>query len=110
LKFTPIPVLHGRLPISGFRFHDAAYITDVSEIPESTFPLLEGLDVLILDALRPKPHPTHFSLAQAVATVERVKPKRAFFTHIAHDMGHVATNSILPAHVQLAYDWLELEF
>jgi phosphoribosyl 1,2-cyclic phosphate phosphodiesterase len=85
-------------------------VTDVSEIPETTYPLLEGLDTLIIDGLRPKPHPTHLSLEQALAVVERVKPRRAFFTHIAHDLGHEATNATLPSHVQLAYDGLRLEF
>ena len=110
LSFTPVTVLHGNLPILAFRFRNTAYITDVSEIPEASIPLLEGLDTLILDALRPKPHPTHFSLDQAVAMVERLKPRRAFFTHIAHELGHEATNSTLPPHVQLAYDGLQLEF
>jgi phosphoribosyl 1,2-cyclic phosphate phosphodiesterase len=109
LKVTPVPVMHGNVSILGFRFRDTAYVTDVSEIPESSIPLLEGLDILILDALRHKPHPTHLSLAQAVAMVERLKPRRAFFTHIAHDLGHQATNSALPSHVQLAYDGLKLE-
>ncbi len=110
LKVIPVPVLHGKLPILGYRFRDTAYVTDVSEIPEASIPLLEGLDVLILDALRPKPHPTHLSLAQALAMVERLKPRRAFFTHIAHELGHQQTNSTLPSHVQLAYDGLRLEF
>jgi phosphoribosyl 1,2-cyclic phosphate phosphodiesterase len=110
LTFTPVPVVHGNQPILGYRFRDTAYVTDVSEIPESSIPLLQGLDTLILDGLRPKPHPTHFSIAQALAQVERLKPKRAFFTHIAHDLGHEATNSTLPSHVQLAYDGLRLEF
>ncbi len=110
LKMIPIPLLHGKLPILGFRFHDTAYMTDVSEIPESSAPLLEGLDTLILDALRIKPHPTHFTLAQALQIVERLRPRRAFFTHIAHDLGHESTNSALPEQVQLAYDGMELEF
>ncbi|HTS68671.1 MAG TPA: MBL fold metallo-hydrolase [Terriglobia bacterium] len=110
LKFIPVPVVHGLLPILGFRFRDTAYLTDVSEIPESSFPLLEGLDTLIIDSLRPKPHPTHLSLEQSVAMVEKLKPRRAYFTHIAHELGHEATNSTLPAHVQLAYDGLGLEF
>jgi len=110
LTFTPVPVLHGLLPIFGFRLRDVAYITDVSAIPESTFALLEGLDTLIIDGLRPKPHPTHLSVEQALAVVERVKPRRAYFTHIAHDLGHEATNAALPRHVQLAYDGLKLEF
>jgi len=109
LKLTPIPVLHGNMPILGYRFRDAAYITDVSAIPEASFPLLESLDVLILDALRHKPHPTHLSLDQALALVERIQPRRAFFTHIAHELGHAETNARLPAHVRLAHDGLELE-
>jgi phosphoribosyl 1,2-cyclic phosphate phosphodiesterase len=109
LNLIPVPVLHGNLPILGFRFRDTAYLTDVSEIPESSLPLLEGLDILIIDSLRHKPHPTHLSLAQALAMVERLKPRRAFFTHIAHELGHQETNSTLPSHVQLAYDGLKLE-
>jgi phosphoribosyl 1,2-cyclic phosphate phosphodiesterase len=107
---TPVPVLHGNLPILGFRFRAVAYVTDVSEIPESSMPLLEGLDLLILDALRPKPHPHHLSLSQALAVVERLRPRRALFTHIAHQLGHQATNASLPPHVQLAYDGLRVEF
>ena len=110
LNITPVPVLHGHLPILGYRLRDTAYVTDVSEIPESSLPLLAGLDILIIDALRPKPHPTHFSLAEALAMVERLRPRRAFFTHIAHELGHQATNSALPSHVQLAYDGLRVEF
>jgi len=109
LKLIPVPVLHGNLTILGFRVRDAAYLTDVSEVPESSFPLLADLDVLIIDALRHKPHPTHLSLTQALAMVERLKPKRAFFTHIAHELGHEQTNSILPANVRLAYDGLQVE-
>jgi phosphoribosyl 1,2-cyclic phosphate phosphodiesterase len=109
LRVTPVPVLHGNLSILGYRFRDVAYITDVSEIPETSFSLLEGLDILILDALRHKPHPTHLSLEQALAIVERLKPRRALFTHVAHELGHEATNARLPAHVRLAYDGLKLE-
>jgi phosphoribosyl 1,2-cyclic phosphate phosphodiesterase len=109
LKFIPVPVMHGDMPILGFRFRDTAYLTDVSEIPESSLSLLAGLDVLIVDALRLKPHPTHQTLAQALAMVERLKPRRAFFTHIAHELGHEQINSTLPEHVKLAYDGLRLE-
>jgi len=109
LRVTPVPVMHGNLPILGYRFRDVAYITDVSEIPETSFSLLEDLDLLILDALRYKPHPTHLSLEQALATVERLKPRRALFTHVAHELGHEATNARLPSHVRLAYDGLKLE-
>ena len=109
LKIIPIPVTHGNATILGYRFCDTAYLTDVSAIPESSLALLERLDTLILDALRIRPHPTHLSLAQALEMVERLKPRRAFFTHIAHELGHAATNSTLPPHVQLAYDGLKLE-
>ena len=109
LRLTPVPVLHGNLPILGFRFRDIAYVTDVSEIPETSLFLLEGLDLLILDALRHKPHPTHLSLEQALAMVERLKPRRALFTHIAHELGHEETTARLPSHVRLAYDGLKLE-
>ena len=110
LIITPVPVLHGNLPILGFRFRDTAYITDVSEIPESSMPLLAGLETLIIDALRHKPHPTHLTVAQALAMVDRLKPRRALFTHIAHDLGHQATNCTLPSYAQLAHDGLSLEF
>ncbi len=108
-SFVPIPVLHGDLPVLGFRFGSAAYVTDFSTIPDSSLLSLEGLDLLILDALRHKPHPTHSSLEQSLALVERLKPKRALFTHIAHDLGHAETNALLPQHVELAYDGLGVE-
>ena len=108
-KFVPVPVLHGDLPVLGFRFGAAAYVTDFSTIPESSLPLLENLDVLVLDALRHKPHPTHSNLEQSLALVERLKPRRAYFTHIAHELGHEATNATLPANVRLAHDGLKLE-
>jgi len=108
-SFTPIPVLHGDLPVLGFRFGNSAYVTDFSTIPETSLPLLEGLDMLVLDALRHKPHPTHSNLEQSLNLVERLKPRRAYFTHIAHELAHEATNATLPPHVQLAYDGLKIE-
>ena len=108
-RLIPLPVLHGNLPVLGFRFGKTAYVTDFSAIPDSTIPLIEGLDVLVLDALRHKPHPTHSSLEQSLDWVERLKPRRACFTHIAHELGHEATNAALPPHVRLAYDGLKLE-
>lgn len=108
-RLTPLSVLHGNLPVLGFRFGQTAYVTDFSTIPETTLPLLEGLDVLILDALRHKPHPTHSSIEQSLALIERLKPRRAYFTHIAHELGHEETNAALPPGVQLAYDGLKLE-
>jgi phosphoribosyl 1,2-cyclic phosphate phosphodiesterase len=108
-RFVPLPVFHGKLSILGFRVRRVAYVTDFSSIPEETIPLLEGLDVLILDALRHVPHPTHSTVAQSVEWVRRLKPQRALFTHMAHDLGHQATNASLPANTALAFDGLKLE-
>lgn len=108
LTFTPISLKHGSGPCHGFRFGNVAYLTDHSEIPEESYPLLEGLDVLFLDALRHKPHPTHSTVAASLKTVERLRPARAFFTHISHDLRHESTENQLPPHVRLAYDGLEL--
>ena len=109
LDFTPIPIWHGKTPIIGFRFGQAAYLTDHSDIPESSLPVLEDLDVLFLDALRREPHPSHSSVEQALKWVERLRPKRAFFTHICHDLSHAAVSAELPRGVQLAYDGLSIE-
>ena len=108
--FQRIPVTHGRQTITGYRFGAAAYLTDMSDLPAESLALLEGLDVLILDALRREPHPSHSHLDRSLGFVERLKPKRAFFTHISHDLDHSATNAVLPETVQLAYDGLSLEF
>jgi len=109
LDIVPIPVLHGNQVILGFRIDGVAYLTDVSEIPESSYALLEGLEVLILDTLRPHPHPTHLTVEQALRVIERLKVPRGYCTHIAHDLGHEETNARLPSHVRLAYDGLRLE-
>jgi riboflavin kinase/FMN adenylyltransferase len=113
VKITPIPLVHGEMTVLGFRFGRAAYLTDFNSVPESSFALLQGLDDVILDALRDTPHPMHQTVEQALALVEKIKPKRAWFTHIAHDLGHAATNERLRkqghANVQLAYDGLRLE-
>ena len=109
VEFLPVPIFHGRRPILGFRVGAFAYLTDCSGIPEASWPLLEGVRVLVLDALRDRPHPTHFSIAQALEAVARVAPDRAYFTHICHDLPHAATCARLPAGVQLAYDGLVLE-
>lgn len=108
--FQRIPVTHGRETISGFRFGSAAYLTDMSDIPAESLALLQNLDILILDALRPEPHPSHSHLAKSVAYVEQLKPKRAFFTHMGHDLDQHATEAILPDHIRLAYDGLQLAF
>jgi phosphoribosyl 1,2-cyclic phosphate phosphodiesterase len=109
IEFTPIPAHHGPQSVLGFRFGKAAYLTDFSRVPESSKGLLRGLDDFILDALRYVPHPMHSTVDQSLALVEELKPKRAWFTHICHDLGHTVTNERLPAHVRLAYDGLQFE-
>ena len=108
--FQRIPVQHGRQVITGYRFGRAAYLTDMSDIPAESVPLLQGLDVLILDALRHEPHPSHSHLEKSIGFAEQLKPKRAFFTHISHDLGHAATEMALPDGMHMAYDGLRLEF
>ena len=105
----PIPALHGPLPVLGFRFGGAAYLTDFSTLPQSSKELLRGLDHLILDALRYKPHPMHSNVEQSLALIEELKPRHAWFTHICHDLGHEAANAKLPQNVRLSYDGLVLE-
>ena len=108
--FRRIPVTHGREQITGYRFGSAAYLTDMSDIPPESFPLLQNLDVLILDALRRQPHPSHSHLDRSIAYVEQLKPKRAYFTHISHDLDHAPTEAELPPHIRLAYDGLQIQF
>ena len=109
-RFLRVPITHGRHTISGYRFGSAAYLTDLSAIPADSLPLLTGLDVLVLDALRHEPHPTHSNLANSIALVEQLKPRRAFFTHMSHDLDHETTNATLPPHIRLAYDGLQVHF
>ncbi len=108
LKIVPVPLRHGRGWVYGFRFGPAAYLTDHSEIPETSLDLLRDLDVLFLDALRRRPHPTHTTLERALQYVEQLAPRRAFLTHICHDLPHEETERSLPPHVRLAYDGLEV--
>jgi len=108
LTVRPIRLWHGNLAVLGFRINDVAFCTDVSRIPDESWPLLEGLDTLVLDALREKPHPTHFSVGQALEVAERVRPRQTYLTHIAHSLEHEATNARLPPGVELAYDGLRI--
>jgi phosphoribosyl 1,2-cyclic phosphate phosphodiesterase len=103
---TPVPLFHGSRQIYGYRIGSFAYLTDCSAIPDASWPLLEGVDTVILDALRDRPHPTHFSLGESLAIVKRLAPDRAFFTHMCHDLPHAATCARLPEGVELAYDGL----
>ena len=109
LDFTPVRLDHGKGTVYGFRFGRAAYLTDHSDIPPESMEKLTGLDVLFLDALRHRPHPTHSTVERSLQTVEALNPKHAYFTHICHDLAHEATEKSLPPNVHLAYDGLELQ-
>jgi phosphoribosyl 1,2-cyclic phosphate phosphodiesterase len=102
--WTPIPLFHGDMPTLGFRVGNLAYCTDVSLIPEESFDLLKGVDVLVLDALQREKHTTHFSLEEAMEAAGRIGARQTLFTHIAHRMGHEETNKSLPGNMRLAYD------
>ncbi len=103
---VPVPVWHGARAILGFRLGRFAYLTDCSAVPDASWGLLEDLDVLVIDALRERPHPTHFSLSEAIDATRRIAPKRAWFTHMCHDLPHQATCARLPHGMELAYDGL----
>jgi phosphoribosyl 1,2-cyclic phosphate phosphodiesterase len=109
LHVVPVPIFHGPRPILGYRLGAFGYLTDCNRIPETSWPLLQNLDVLVLDALRHRAHPTHFTVAEALEVVTRVRPKRTYLIHICHELSHQTTNAMLPAGVELAYDGLVLE-
>lgn len=108
-RVIPVPLLHGETPVLGFRFGDFAYCTDCSAVPPESMAMLEGLDVLVLDALRKRPHPTHFNLEQAVECAKQIGAKQTLFTHIAHELMHEPTNRRLPEGMALAYDGQRLD-
>lgn len=107
-EFICVPVRHGQMDIAGFRFGDAAYLTDVSEIPDASFDLLQNLETLVLPSLRHHPHPSHATVKQAVEWAERIGARQTWLTHIAHELGHEETNRMLPPGIALAYDGLEV--
>lgn len=109
VQVVPVPLWHGLMPILGFRFGDFAYLTDCNRIPDESWALLGGLDTVVMDALRDTPHDTHFTVAEAVEAIARIKPRRAYLTHMTHDLGHAATSARLPAGIELAYDGLVLD-
>jgi len=108
-EIVPVPIMHGPRSILGFRMGSFAYLTDCSRIPEESWPLVDGVRTLVIDALRERPHPTHFSVGEALEVVARLSPERAYFTHVCHDLPHAATCARLPRGVELAYDGLVLE-
>jgi phosphoribosyl 1,2-cyclic phosphate phosphodiesterase len=109
LEILPVPVLHGRRPILGYRIGSFAYLTDCSAIPDASWPLLEGVRTLVLDALRDRPHPTHFSVSEAVDAAGRIGAVETYFTHVCHDLPYADTNARLPRGIELAYDGQVLE-
>jgi phosphoribosyl 1,2-cyclic phosphate phosphodiesterase len=110
LDIVPVRVRHGYLEVVGFRFGKVAYLTDYSEIPEASAQLLRGMDVIFFDGLRHTPHPAHMTVAQALKEVERLRPQKAYLTHIAHELSHEETNRSLPRNVELCYDGMQLVF
>lgn len=109
-RFVPVPVWHGSMPVLGWRVGDFAYVTDVSRIPDESLGQLAGLEALVLGALRYRPHPTHFSIEQALAVIERLRPRRSVLTHLGHEVRHAAPRFPLPAGVEFGFDGLVLEF
>jgi phosphoribosyl 1,2-cyclic phosphate phosphodiesterase len=107
-QITPLAIMHGTWPITGYRIGGLGYVTDASFIPAESWELLRGLDVLVLNALRYDPHPTHFSLAQALAVIADLRPKRAFLVHMTHAFDHATASAALPPGVEFAYDGLEI--
>jgi phosphoribosyl 1,2-cyclic phosphate phosphodiesterase len=109
IQIIPVPLWHGPMPVLGFRFGDVAYLTDCNRLDDRAWELVDGVDTLIIDALRDRPHTTHFNLKEALDVIARIKPKRAYTVHMTHDLGHAATMARLPAGVELAYDGLVLD-
>jgi phosphoribosyl 1,2-cyclic phosphate phosphodiesterase len=105
-EIVPLPVLHGQLPITGYRIGDLAYVTDAKEIPPTSLALLAELDVLVLNGLRERAHPTHLSFAEAVEVIQQVRPRRAFLVHLSHETSHVAAQALLPPGIEIAWDGL----
>jgi phosphoribosyl 1,2-cyclic phosphate phosphodiesterase len=106
---VPVPIMHGARAILGYRLGTFAYLTDCSGIPETSYALLAGVELLVIGALRDRPHPSHFTVAEAVDAATRIGASRVYFTHMNHDLGHVATCARLPAGIQLAYDGLVVQ-
>jgi phosphoribosyl 1,2-cyclic phosphate phosphodiesterase len=109
VQIVPVPLWHGDMPVLGFRFGSFAYLTDCNRLGDEAWALIDGVETLVIDALRERPHSTHFSVKEALDVVARVGPRRAYTTHMTHDLGHAATNARLPAGVELAYDGLVLD-
>ena len=110
VKITPIPVIHGKSQIFGYRIGNMAYMTDVSEIPESSFTLLENLDIVLLDCLREAAHPTHINIEQSLAYISRINAKQSYMIHMTHDLEYATLSSRLPKNIFVGFDGLKLSF
>lgn len=109
VRVVPVPLFHGRMPVFGFRLGDFAYLTDCNRLADEAWPLMAGVGTLVIDALRDRPHPTHFTVPDAIEVIARVGARRAWLTHMTHDLGYAATSARLPPGVNLAYDGLVLD-
>ena len=109
VRIVPVPLWHGRIPILGFRFGSFAYLTDCNRIPEESWERIAGVETLVIDGLRDEPHTTHFTVAEALEAIARIAPRRAYLTHMTHDLGYEATSARLPGGIELAYDGLVLD-
>jgi phosphoribosyl 1,2-cyclic phosphate phosphodiesterase len=109
-KFQRIPLLHGPMKTGGYRIGNAAYLTDMNAIPDTSLALLEGVEVVVIDALRERAHPSHANVAEATAWVDKIGARRAWFTHMSHEILHAEVEATLPAHIRLAYDGLVIPF
>ena len=105
---VPIPVTHGRATVLGYRFGPLAYVTDAKTVPESSVELLRGVDTLVLNALRERPHPTHLSFSEAVKLIEQIAPRRTYLVHLSHETSHVDASALLPQDVEVAWDGLTI--
>lgn len=108
VPFTPVPLLHGKLEVTGYRFGNAAYLTDMNSLPDASMPLLRGVDVVVLDALRPQPHPTHATIPEAIDWAQRIGARETWFTHMSHEVMHAEMDPQLPTGIRLAYDGLRV--
>ncbi|MEO1946120.1 MAG: MBL fold metallo-hydrolase, partial [Methylophilaceae bacterium] len=106
---TPIPIMHGRMPIFAYRIGNVAYMTDVSAIPASSMPLLEGLDLLLIDCLRVKEHPTHVNIEQSLDYIDQLNVKQSVLIHMTHDLEYEALTKILPSNVSVGYDGMKIQ-
>jgi phosphoribosyl 1,2-cyclic phosphate phosphodiesterase len=109
VRVTPVELQHGRITATGWRIGNAAYLTDCNGIPPRSMELLQDLDLMVLDGLRPRPHPTHFSIPEAVEVAKRLRPKLTLLTHLTHEVDHAKVSAELPPGVELAYDGQVIE-